>query len=132
MTPGMARTALRSMDLMRPLAMALETTKPWARWGVLNSAAYFAVPVTLATPSTRDSGFPMLLVPITVMGLKDSFHRLRLRRSSRGLLKSADDGAARELDLETVVSKTRGAFENHSRGLGERGSVGFSPLKRDF
>src|SRR5262245_65650234 len=120
MTPGTARTALRSMDLMRPLAMALETTKPWARWGVLNSAAYFAIPVTLATPSTRDSGFPMLLVPITVMGLKDSFNRLRLRRSSCGLLKGADDGAARELDLETVVSKARGACWRQIHGLGRR------------
>src|SRR5262245_65299211 len=120
MTPGTARTALRSMDLMRPLAMALETTKPWARWGVLNSAAYLAVPVTLATPSTRDSGLPMLLVSITVMGLKDRFHRLRLRRSSRGLLEGADDGATRELDLKIVVSKTRGAVQNRIRGLGER------------
>src|SRR5262245_54572687 len=132
MTPGRARTALRSMDLMRPLATALETTKPWARSGLLNSAAYFAVPVTLATPSTRDSGLPMLLGSITVMGLKNGFHRLRLRRSSRGLLKGADDGAARELDLEIVVSKARRAFQNRICGLGERSAIGFPLVKKNF
>src|SRR5262245_11530256 len=74
----------------------------------------------------------MLLVSITVMGLKDRFHRLRLRRSSRGLLEGADDGATRELDLKIVVSKTRGAFQNRIRGLGERSAIGFPPVKRNF
>ena len=61
-TPGTASAALRSILLIRPFAILLETTKPCARPGTLNSAAYFAWPVTLAGPSTRDTGFPMLFV----------------------------------------------------------------------
>ena len=34
------------------------TTLPWASPGTLNSAAYFAAPVTLARPSTRDVAVP--------------------------------------------------------------------------
>jgi hypothetical protein len=58
-TPGTASAAELSMDLIRPFAIALETTTPWARSGALYSAAYFAAPVTFARPSTRLCAVPM-------------------------------------------------------------------------
>src|SRR5260370_37683377 len=42
------------MRVMRPFAIVEVTMLPWRRPGALNSAAYFAAPVTFATPSTRD------------------------------------------------------------------------------
>ena len=36
-----------------------QTTLAWARSRTLNSAAYFAAPVTFATPSTRDVAVPI-------------------------------------------------------------------------
>jgi hypothetical protein len=47
------------MRAMRPLAIVDVTTLAYARPGVLNSAAYFAAPVTLARPSTRDVAVPI-------------------------------------------------------------------------
>ena len=51
--------ALVSMRVMRPLAIVEQTTLAWARPGTLNSAAYFAAPVTFAMPSTRDVAVPI-------------------------------------------------------------------------
>jgi hypothetical protein len=58
-TPSTRSASLASMCTMRPLAMLDVTTLPWARPGALYSAAYFAAPVTLARPSTRDVAVPM-------------------------------------------------------------------------
>src|SRR6185437_6708992 len=52
------------MRLIRPLATVAETTTPCARPGTLYSAAYFAVPVTFARPSTREVGLPRWLVAV--------------------------------------------------------------------
>jgi len=59
MTPATESASLASMRSMRPLAIVDVTTLACARPGVLNSAAYFAAPVTLAGPSTRDVAVPM-------------------------------------------------------------------------
>ena len=58
-TPSTPMAALVSMWVMRPLAIVEQTMLAWARPGTLNSAAYFAAPVTLARPSMRDVGVPM-------------------------------------------------------------------------
>jgi hypothetical protein len=57
-TPGTARAADESTAVTRPRVIALDTTTPWTRSGALNSAAYFAAPVTLAGPSTRLCAVP--------------------------------------------------------------------------
>ena len=59
-TPSTASASAVWMRLMRPLAIVDVTTKPYARPGTLYSAAYFATPVTLARPSTRDVGLPQI------------------------------------------------------------------------
>jgi len=51
--------ALVSMRRMRPFPIVDDTTLAWARPGTLNSAAYFAAPVTFARPSTRDVAVPI-------------------------------------------------------------------------
>src|SRR4029078_9942160 len=61
-TPRTASAAARSIFLMRPLALPLLTRKTCATFGTLNSAAYFALPVTLRGPSIRDTGLPMLFL----------------------------------------------------------------------
>ncbi len=48
-----------SMRVMRPFVIVAATMLAWARPGVLNSAAYFAAPVTFAMPSTRDVAVPI-------------------------------------------------------------------------
>jgi hypothetical protein len=48
-----------SIERIRPRAIVPRTMKPWARFGAPYSAAYFALPVTFATPSTRPISFPM-------------------------------------------------------------------------
>ncbi len=59
MTPWTRNAALVSMRRMRPFAIVDDTTLAYARPGALNSAAYFAVPVTFARPSTREMEFPI-------------------------------------------------------------------------
>src|SRR5205814_6808409 len=48
-----------SIFSMRPLAMALWISAPYASCGRANSAANVARPVTLSLPSARASGWPM-------------------------------------------------------------------------
>ena len=57
-TPGMCTTAEASMSRMRPRDTVEVTTQPKARSGIGTSAAYRAVPVTLARPSIRGRGVP--------------------------------------------------------------------------
>src|ERR1700751_3689642 len=71
-TPSTASASATWTRLMRPLAMVDETTTPWASPGTLYSAAYFAAPVTLAGPSTREIGLPNELVRVMAL------HRLTL------------------------------------------------------
>src|SRR5262249_11240861 len=94
------------MRLIRPLAIAEETTTPCAREGTLYSAAYFAAPVTFARPSMREVGLPRgLLTVMTLSLLLDSLVRLRLRSPARRLRQRAHDRAARQLDLEIIVAE---------------------------
>ena len=58
-TPLTRMAAPVSMRVMRPFVIVAATMLAWARPGVLNSAAYFAAPVTFATPSTRDVALPI-------------------------------------------------------------------------
>src|SRR5215510_3337933 len=95
------------MRLMRPLAMADETTTPCAREGTLYSAAYFAAPVTFARPSMREVGLPRGLVTVMALPLlPDPLVRLRLRSPARRLRQRAHDAAPRQLDLEVVVAES--------------------------
>lgn len=63
-TPGTASAACVSIATMRPFAAGELTTTPYARSGAGSSAAYFAWPVTLARPSTRDTGVPVRTLPV--------------------------------------------------------------------
>jgi hypothetical protein len=58
-TPSTESASLASMRAMRPLAMMDVTTLACARPVVFYSPAYFAAPVTLARPSTRDVAAPI-------------------------------------------------------------------------
>ena len=58
-TPSTRSASLVSMRAMRPLAMVDVDDAAIGEAGTLNSPAYFAAPVTLARPSTRDVGVPM-------------------------------------------------------------------------
>src|SRR5215813_4519404 len=94
------------MRLIRPLAMADETTTPCARPGTLYSAAYFASPVTYARPSKRGVGLTSYLVAVMALSpLLDPLIRLRLRASTRRLGQRTQDAAPRQLDLEVVVAE---------------------------
>src|SRR4051812_15717462 len=99
-----------SIAWMRPLAMALDTTVPWARSGAENSPAYLASPVTLAGPSMRLWGLPTkvsrpveLKVATIWASLSDALVGDRLRRAGGGLFEAAHDGAPSELDLEAIL-----------------------------
>src|SRR6185437_6085292 len=94
------------MRLIRPLATVAETTTPCARPGTLYSAAYFAVPVTFARPSTREVGLPRWLVAVMAPSrLCNPLVRLRLRGAARRLSQRAHDAAPRQRDLEIVVAE---------------------------
>ena len=58
-TPSTASASRASIRRMRPRAIAEVMTKPCTRPARLYSAAYFAVPVTLTRPSTREVGTPI-------------------------------------------------------------------------
>src|ERR1700739_2281056 len=106
-TPATDSASLASMRAMRPLAIVDVTTLACARPGVSNSPAYFAAPVTLARPSTRDVAVPMS----AVMGLllsPDFLIGLRLRSAGRSLRQRTDNSAAREIDLKRVVLEALG------------------------
>src|SRR4051812_31907123 len=112
------------MRLIRPLAIADETTDPCARWGTLNSAAYFAAPVTFARPSMREVGLPKcakavvggnVVVAIGAPPLSHPLVRLRLRRAMGRLRQRAQHGAPCQLDLEVVVAEAARAAQH---GLG--------------
>jgi hypothetical protein len=51
--------ALLSMREIRPFAIVDVTTLAKAMFGAPNSPAYFAAPVTLSRPSTREVAVPM-------------------------------------------------------------------------
>src|SRR5882672_9337370 len=94
------------MCLIRPLAMADDTTTPCARPGTLYSAAYFAAPVTFARPSMREVGLPRMLVALMMLSpSRDPLVRLRLRGAARGLRQRTQHAAPRQLDLEVVVAE---------------------------
>src|SRR5437588_4730135 len=100
------------MRLIRPLAMAEETTNPCARPGTLYSPAYFAPPVTLARPSTREVGLPMGLVRVMPRSRSpDALVRLRLRSAARRLRQRPHDAASHQLDLEIVVPEAAGVAQ---------------------
>jgi hypothetical protein len=58
-TPGDFSAALESIAVIVPFAIGLITKNAYARFGKLNSAGYFAVPVTFNGPSTRLSAVPI-------------------------------------------------------------------------
>src|SRR6266568_319963 len=108
------------MRLIRPLAMADETTTPCARPGTLYSAAYFAAPVTFARPSTREVGLPRWLVPVMARSRsRDPLVRLRLRGPARRLRQRTQDGAPRQLDLEVVVAEAA-RIAQHGPGCAQK------------
>src|SRR4029453_12124608 len=108
------------MRLIRPLAMADETTQPCARPGTLYSAAYFASPVTFACPSMREVGLPRELVAVPACSRPlDSLVRLRLRSSPRRLGQRTQDGAPRQLDLEVVVAEAARVSQHGIRRMQE-------------
>src|SRR5436309_6096715 len=120
-TPATASASAVWMRLIRPLAMADETTKPCARPGTLYSAAYFAAPVTFARPSTREVGLPRWLVAVMALSPSpDPLVRLRLRGPVRRLCQCTLDAAPRQLDLEVVVAK---AMRISQHGLGRKQEV---------
>src|SRR5258705_13668263 len=86
MTPLRRSAALGSMRRMRPFAIVDDTTLAYARPGVLNSAAYFAAPVTFARPSAREGGVPIYVMAFTQViwvRSRDFLVGLRLRRAAR-------------------------------------------------
>src|SRR5919108_1427345 len=94
------------MRLIRPLAIADETTNPCAKPGTLYSAAYLALPVTFARPSMREVGLPKWLVAVMALcRLLDAFVGLRLRGPARRLRQGTKHAAPRQLDLEVVVAE---------------------------
>src|SRR5688500_14760280 len=97
-TPG-ARSASRvSIAVILPFATVPSTMKPYATFGTWNSAAYFALPVTFATPSTRLIGFPRYL-GITFLRAT----RARRSRQPARAHERADDGPLPQLHLVGVV-----------------------------
>src|SRR5947209_5256477 len=116
MTPSTASASLVSMRATRPFAIGEVTMLPYARPGSLNSPAYFAAPVTLAGPSTRDVAVPTEAVMVRSL---DFLVGLRLRRAARRLAERAHDGAARELDLERVVFEALGVAQHDVRCASE-------------
>src|SRR3954468_13755757 len=105
--------------------MPLDTTRPCRRSGPANSAAYWALPVTLRGPSTRFVGRPIWGSAFMVGLLADALVGLRLRRARRRLTECTHDGAPREIDLEGVVRITLRLFQNTVRYFYESG-----PLRR--
>src|SRR5688572_2008103 len=85
--------------------------KPYAKFGARNSAAYLALPVTFATPSTRLISFPMYL------GIASP-----LRQPARAHQRT-DDGSFSQLDFVSVVRerlrvphrRLSGALKAHRR-----------------
>ncbi len=74
-TPGARSAAFESMRRMRPLAIVALTISPRAWFGIANSKANFAPPVTFSRPSTRSIGFPTAFSPVlpsctTIPGLR--------------------------------------------------------------
>jgi hypothetical protein len=129
-TPGTASAAAVSIALIEPLAMPLDTTRPWARSGTLNSAAYFAAPVTLARPSigcvghrhgSQCKSFEAASI--------NPFIGLGLRRAGRRLAERAYDGATSKLDLEGIVDVSLGILQDVSGGCGKLSVVAGPPLK---
>src|SRR5690349_7107408 len=92
MTPLRRSAALVSMRRIRPFAIVDDTTLAYARPGVLNSAAYFAEPVTFARPSARETGLPIY----AMFRSRDFLVGLRLLRAARGLRQRADNRSARQ------------------------------------
>src|ERR1044072_36409 len=112
-TPATRSASLVSMCVMRPFAIVDATIQPCTSPSVLNSAAVFAAPVPLACASTREVGVPMcslIASPHLLVGL-------RLRRAVRRLGQRANDGLARERDLERVVRVTLRIAQQQMGGL---------------
>src|SRR6476660_6354518 len=91
-TPPTFMASLTSMLAMRPFAIVDETTLAKARSGAMNSPAYFAAPVNLSRPSTREVGVPMYDViglltclfcsaAIAAHGVTRRVHRIRSPQS---------------------------------------------------
>src|SRR5690349_271527 len=57
-TPGMASASEVSIDTTRACAYGLRRNFPSIIPGIARSPTYFALPVTLATPSTRGTDVP--------------------------------------------------------------------------
>src|SRR5262249_38596968 len=121
-TPCPAIAALVSSRAMRPLAIVAHTTLPWRRPATLWSAAYLAAPVTFARPSMRAVAVPMYRA-MAVSG--DLLAGLRLRCAACRLRQRADDGPARQLDLERVVRESPGVAQ-HEIGRGTERRLGRS------
>src|SRR5690348_14487189 len=120
-TPGTANASAVWMLRMRPLAMADVTAKPYANPGTLCSAAYFAAPVTLACPSTRDVGLPRYLVRVSFISTRspDTLVDLRLCCAPCRLTQCAHNRASRQLDLEVIVAETARLAQNRLCGSRE-------------
>src|SRR5262249_53513826 len=128
-TPSTASASSVWMRLIRPLAIAEETTKPCARPGTLYSAAYFAAPVTFAWPSMRDVGLPGWLVAVIALSrLSDPLVRSRLRRPARRLRQCSNDAAPRQLDFEVVVAGAVRVPQHRSAALRKLSRVAGAPL----
>src|ERR1700736_1494194 len=148
-TPLTASASAVWMRLMRPLAMADDTTKPCARAGTLYSPAYLAAPVTFSRPSMREVGLPRYVVAVmrtpavslplpagvppgevtqatapcdtsSKPALSYPFVRLRLRGAARGLGEGTHNRAPGQLDLEVVVAKPAGVSQH---GIGRAREV---------
>src|SRR6202023_1483750 len=139
-TPLTASASAVWMRLMRPLAMADDTTEPCARAGTLYSPAYLAAPVTFSRPSMREVGLPRYVVPVMrtpavslplpagvpsgevtqaatprdtlSAALFNTLVRLRLRSAARGLSERTHNRAPGQLDLEVVVAKPAGVSQH--------------------
>src|SRR5689334_634114 len=94
----------------------------------LNSAAYFAPPVTLRRPSLRSIGWPINLVFISLPRLSGGLGVCLARR----LHHRTHDGSLAELDLECVVLERLGLCHFGFGGLSEIGFVRFLALQELF
>ena len=93
-----------SMRVMRPLAMVEATTLPWSEAGGVELGGIFGGAGDLG--EAVDAGCGGADVGCHGLCSRDLLVGLRLRRAARRLGQRADDGAARQVDLEACCARS--------------------------